>query len=301
MTLNRQNAGTVFTGVGLTAASLVLLLHTGGGRLAAQCGPNPIVCENTQTGSPSSEWDVSGAGDSTLQGFATDISANKGDTVHFKVSTTASRFNIDVYRLGYYNGMGARKVASITNVTGKSQAACLIDNTTRLVDCGNWTESATWVVPTTVVSGIYLAKLSRSDTGGASHIVFIVRDDASTSDLLFQTSDTTWQAYNQYGGYSLYQGSPQAAYKVSYNRPFSTRGPSTGGASNFLFYAEYPMVRWLEANGYNVSYSSGIDADRQGALIRNHKVFLSVGHDEYWSGQQRANVEAARALSMFCL
>ena len=54
------------------------------------------------------------------------------------------------------------------------------------------------------------------------------------------------------------------------------------------------MVRFLERNGYDVSYMAGVDSDRRGALIKNHKVFLSVGHDEYWSGTQRANVEAAR-------
>ena len=63
---------------------------------------------------------------------------------------------------------------------------------------------------------------------------------------------------------------------------------------DFVFNAEYPMVRFLEANGYDVSYIAGADTDRRGALLRNHKVFLSVGHDEYWSGRQRANVEAAR-------
>src|SRR5262249_43893153 len=237
MTFFRLTARSIFTCAALITASLVLVLQSGGSRLAAQCGPNPIVCENALTGAPSSEWDVSGAGDSTLQGFATDISANKGDTVHFKVSTTASRFNIDIYRLGYYNGMGARKIASLANVGGTNQPACLFDTTTRLVDCGNWGESAAWAVPATAVSGIYIAKLSRSDTGGASHIVFVVRDDASTSDLLFQTSDTTWQAYNAYAGFSLYQGSPQPAFKVSYNRPFSTR--QANGGANFLFYGEY--------------------------------------------------------------
>jgi hypothetical protein len=294
--VNRKAVPSLFTWLGATAALLFLASHSGGPRLAAQCGPNPIVCENALTGAPSSEWNVTGAGDATLQGFATDISANKGDTVHFKVTTTAVRFNIDIYRLGYYSGMGARKIASLTNITGQNQAACLIDNTTRLVDCGNWTESATWAVPATAVSGIYIARLVRTDTGGASHVVFVVRDDVSTSDLLMQTSDTTWQAYNAYGGFSLYTGSPQRAFKVSYNRPFATRGQATGlGTSNFVFYTEYPMVRWLEANGYNVSYSSGVDTDRRGALIKNHKVFLSVGHDEYWSAQQRTNVEAARA------
>jgi hypothetical protein len=235
--VTRQAAPTLFQCLGAMAALLFLASHSGGPRLAAQCGPNPIVCENTQTGAPASEWDVTAAGDTTLQGFATDISANKGDTVHFKVTTTAAHFNIDIYRLGYYNGMGARKVASVLNITGKSQAACLIDNTTHLVDCGNWTESATWAVPAAAVSGLYIARLSRTDNGGASHIPFVVRDDAGTSDLLMQTSDTTWQAYNQYGGFSLYQGSPVAAVKVSYNRPFATRGQNSGlGTSNFLFY-----------------------------------------------------------------
>src|SRR5207244_3348146 len=86
------------------------------------------------------------------------------------------------------------------------------------------------------------------------------------------------------------------AYKVSYNRPFTNRGTrGDGQAEGFLFQAEYPMIRWLEANGYDVSYASAVDTDRQGATaLLQHKVFLSVGHDEYWSAAQRANVEAAR-------
>jgi hypothetical protein len=282
------------TGVVLTGAILGLLCQTGRARLTAQCGPNPIVCENLLTGSPKTEWDITGAGDSTLQGFATEISANIGETVRFKVNTTATLFNIDIYRMGYYNGMGARKVASIPGVAGHVQPACLTDNATHLVDCGNWAQAASWTIPTTAVSGIYFAKLSRPDTGGTSHIVFVVRNDAGSSDLLFQTSDTTWQAYNAYGGFSLYSETP--ARKVSYNRPFATRGQGGDGlgTSNFVFYVEYPMVRFLEANGYNVTYSSGVDTDRRGALLTGHKVFLSVGHDEYWSAAQRANVEAAR-------
>ena len=118
-------------------------------------------------------------------------------------------------------------------------------------------------MPSTAVSGIYVAKVIRADTGGASHIVFVVRDDASQADIVLQTNDTTWQAYNQYGGRSTYQGSPIRAYKVSYNRPFATRSQSAGyGKSNYVFYAEYPMVRWLEQNGYNVKYWTGVDTDR---------------------------------------
>src|SRR5262249_54750240 len=118
---------------------------------AQGCISNPIVCENNLTGNPSSEWDVSGAGDSTIQGFATDISVNRGTTVHFKVSTTAATFTMNVYRMGYYGGMGARKVASLGTITGRNQPACLTNSTTFLVDCGNWTESTSWAVPATAV------------------------------------------------------------------------------------------------------------------------------------------------------
>jgi methionine-rich copper-binding protein CopC len=262
---------------------------------------NAIVCENQNPGTPATTWDISGSGDPSIQGFATDISYNKGATVTFKINTPAKNYSITIYRMGYYQGNGARQIATVTPsaTLPQAQPACLTDSSTGLVDCGNWALSASWTIPTTAVSGIYFAKLTRTDTKGSSHIQFIVRDDASTSDILFQTDDTTWQAYNQYGGNSLYQGSaPSAdgrAYKVSFNRPFATRGQDAGfGPSNFVFYAEYPMVRWLEMNGYDVSYFTDMDDDRRGALIKNHKVFLTAGHDEYWSANQRANVQAAR-------
>jgi hypothetical protein len=245
-------------------------------------------------GNPPSEWDITGAGDATIQGFSTDISVNKGDTVSFKINTNATAYTIDVYRMGYYNGNGASKVATISPSAAlpQTQPSCLTIPATGLIDCGNWSISASWPVPSTAKSGIYFAKIRRTDTGGASHIIFVVRDDASTSAILFQTSDTTWQAYNQYAGNSLYVGAPAGrAYKVSYNRPITTR---SNAPEDFVFNAEYPMVRWLEANGYDVTYTTGVDSDRRGNLIGQHRLFLSVGHDEYWSAAQRANVEAAR-------
>lgn len=261
------------------------------------CGPpivNPVACENSKPGNPPSEWDVSGAGASTIQGFATNISVNQGQTISFKIKTNALLYRLDIYRLGYYGGLGARKVATVGPLVGRSQPNCLTDPATGLVDCGNWRVTASWAVPATAVSGIYIAKATRLLIGGgSSHIVFVVRDDDGESDLLFQTSDTTWQAYNRYGGNSLYVGDPAGrAYKVSYNRPFTTRGTSP---EDWLFDAEYPMLRWLEANGYDVSYTTGVDSVRRGAEILGHKVFLSVGHDEYWSAAQRMAVENARA------
>jgi hypothetical protein len=260
---------------------------------------NPIVTENQLPGNPASQWDISGIGDPSIQGFATDISVDHGQTVSFKVNDTArAPYHIDIYRIGYYGGMGARMVTSIpSSQTGwAAQPAPLFDPTTRLTDAGNWSVTASWAVPSTAVTGVYIAKLIREDTGGASHIIFVVRDDEGASDLLFQTSDETWQAYNNYGGYSLYGFNSTGgvgAYKVSYNRPFNTR--TNSGGRDFFFGEEYPTIRFMEANGYNVSYFTGLDAARSGAGIKAHKVYLSVGHDEYWSGDQRANVEAARA------
>ncbi|MEI9808801.1 MAG: N,N-dimethylformamidase beta subunit family domain-containing protein [Bacteroidota bacterium] len=263
---------------------------------------NAIVTENALPGNPASEWDITGAGDLSIQGFATDISVNKGQTIHFKIKTDATAYTIDIYRLGYYNNNGARKTgtATVTAVLPQVQPDPLTDGVTGLVDCGNWSESANWAVPANAVSGIYIARLKRSDNNGASHIAFIVRDDTSASDLFFQASDATWQAYNAYGGNSLYIGTTGLpaghASKVSYNRPFVTRDGSGGGGpyQDWLFNAEYPMIRFLEKNGYDVSYTTNTDAARFGSLILNHKVFLSVGHDEYWSAEQRTNVEAAR-------
>lgn len=263
---------------------------------AGPCDPvlNPVVCENSKPGSPPSEWDIDGAGDDSIQGFSTEISVNAGQPIRFKVDTKAPSYTIAIYRTGWYGGNGARKVADVTpSVLRQTQPACRSDLTTELYDCGTWAVSATWQVPATAVSGVYIALLTRPDTGGQSHITFIVRNDGNHSSVVFQTADETWQAYNTYGGSDFYQGAVNGrSYKISYNRPVATRGGI--GGRDFYFSNEYPMVRFLEQNGYDVSYISGLDADRSGGELLNHKVFLSVGHDEYWSGPQRANVTAAR-------
>lgn len=253
---------------------------------------NAIEAENCNTGSNS--WAVNNP-DSTIQGFATDISYNAGDTVNFKISTPATGYHISILRMGYYQGNGARLITTISPSAKlpQTQPVCLSDTSTNLVDCGNWAVSASWTIPTTAVSGIYFADIVRNDTGGANQIFFVVRNDSSHSDVLFQTADESWEAYNGYGGHSLYGSNAfdltNRAYKVSYNRPFAWIENETQP-----LYAEYPMVRWLEANGYDVSYTSSVDSARNGALIKNHKLFLSVGHDEYVSGPKRANVESAR-------
>jgi Domain of unknown function (DUF4082)/Fibronectin type III domain/Bacterial Ig domain len=268
--------------------------------------PNPIVCENALPGDPAKNWQVEGVGDPTIQGFATSMSVNVGQTESFKINTPASSYHTEILRLGYYGGNGARVIASNVQPTAElpqNQPECLKEPSTGLIDCGNWGVSASWTVPSNAVSGVYIALLTRNDTGGKSQIPFVVRNDSSHSEILLQTSDATWEAYNDYGGNSLYTctvacppGNPQAykaAYAVSYNRPFDGSFTTDRGNS-YLYYAEYQMMRWLEKNGYNVSYTSEAEVDNSGALLKNHKLFMSSGHDEYWSAGQRANVLAAR-------
>ncbi|CAN7740190.1 DUF4082 domain-containing protein [Rhizobium leguminosarum] len=271
---------------------------------AAATASNAIVLENQKQGNPESEWGIDGAGSTNIEGFATDISVDNGKTVSFKINTNSTNYRIDIYRLGYYGGMGARKVATMQHSGLQTQPNPLRNATTGTVDAGNWAVSASWTVPDDAVSGVYIAKLVRQDgTSGENQIPFIVRDDASQSDIVFQTADETWQAYNGWGGANLYGGNGPAtgqgagrAYAVSYNRPIATRGGvgTYAGPQDYLFGAEYAGIYWLEQNGYDVSYMSGVDADRYGSLLLNHKTYIDAGHDEYWSGQQRTNVEAAR-------
>jgi Domain of unknown function (DUF4082)/Cadherin-like domain/Bacterial Ig domain len=263
---------------------------------------NPIVLENQQQGTAQTQWDLSGPASTNIEGFAASISVNSGGQIGFKINTDSTNYRIDIYRLGYYGGLGARLVTTLQQTTASIQPPVGGDPSIGLYDAGNWSVSATWTVPATAVSGVYIAKLVRQDaTAGESHIVFVVRNDGVQRDIVFKTSDTTWHAYNGWGGANLYGGNSTAspdgrAYKVSYNRPFATRdGIGTfAGPQDFVFSGEYAAIRWLERNGYDVAYISSVDAGPGNAQLTNYKVFMSVGHDEYWSGEMRANVENAR-------
>jgi hypothetical protein len=202
--------------------------------------------------------------------------------------------------------------------TGILQTTPAPDPDTGLTEC-NWTNPYTLTIPysasdpTLWASGVYLVKLTAS-SGKQSYIVFIVRDDARVADYLFQSSATTFQAYNTWGGKSLYsQHSTNgvAARKVSFNRPYGLGNNIAAapgiGAGEFLTKLqsasvtypaawEYNLVRFLELEGNDVSYCTNIDVHEDSNLLSKsfHRGFLSVGHDEYWSWDMRRNVITAR-------
>jgi hypothetical protein len=309
-------AASVF-GVALVAA-FILLTRIGSGPApasAAETNPcaapvtNKIACENSKPGDPPANWQIIGIGDETIQGFATQQSTPVGGTVTFKIKTPSTNYHINILRLGYYGGDGARLIAENIKPSvslPQTQPECMHEEATGLIDCGNWSASATWKVPTEAVSGLYIAQLVRedsSDKGGESQIFFDVTEPESTAPIVLQTSDATWEAYNAWGGNSLYsctkfcpKGEPEAykaAYSVSYNRPFDGTLPTDDGKSD-PFYAEYQLMRFLEKQGYNMTYVSESEIAANPSVLLNHKVAISSGHDEYWSASQRSAWEAAR-------
>jgi hypothetical protein len=275
-------------------------------------GPNAVVRENAKPGTPQSVWQINPGQDSTqIQGFTTSFSTNVGGTVSFKINnqTGSGNYQVNIYRLGYYGGNGATLVTTINHQSASAivQPAALVDPTTGLVDAGNWQVTDSWAIPADATSGVYVANVV--DGSQIFQIPFIVRNDSWHSDIVFQTADETWQAYNGWGGANLYGGNGPAnpppsaggefgagaAFAVSYNRPIMTRD-SVGmfaGPQDSLFGAEYSAIYWLEENGYDVSYISGLDTATNGSLLLNHKIFMDAGHDEYWTDSQVANVKAA--------
>jgi hypothetical protein len=301
---------------GLSRLFVVGGLILGHAELSDAAVQNPTQIENAKAGTRT--WRLtSPARDREIEGYASLTSVNKGGTIDLLVSTWDPSYQIDVYRMGWYGGLGARQVRGPIQQTGHRQPMPVADPTTGLIDCG-WTHPYTLVAANAAdasdwPSGVYLAKLTASTSRKQSYILFVVREDARRSDLLFQSSVTTMQAYNHWGGKSLYtfnSADRLSATKVSFNRPYAANpwdvNAAQGvGAGEFLANVqppdetpsagfEYNMVRFLEREGYDVTYATNLDTHRDGASLMNHKGFLSVGHDEYWSWPMRNHVEAAR-------
>ena len=276
---------------------------------------SPITRENTRPGG--TDWILTDPADHEVEGYASATSIQRGDKLHFYIHSTDPRITVAIYRMGWYAGAGARLVQGGISLPGVRQPMPSADPVTGLIEC-DWQVSYTLNTatddPGEWLSGVYLAKLTGTSSGKQSYIIFVVREDDRPADFLFQSSVTTFQAYNNWGGKSTYPSNSrdeQWARKVSFNRPYAAsqhpRGASGTGAGEFLTAMsihptrslstagwEYNMVRWLERNGYDVTYSTDIDTHSRPDFWKGHKAWLSVGHDEYWSDEMRRHVEAAR-------
>ncbi|HAM70732.1 MAG TPA: hypothetical protein DCM86_03725, partial [Verrucomicrobiales bacterium] len=265
-----------------------------------------------------------------IGGYASATSVNTNELLRFFVDVRTPsdnpQFSIEIFRLGWYGGLGGRRMewptdSGTTNLMilpGVQQLIPTPDPVTGMVQC-NWAPSWELRIPDNWVSGIYVAKLTALPEIWQSYVIFVVREDGRSSDFLYQSSFTTFQAYNAWGGRSLYPYPAATASQVSFLRPYAGTASTfaqgapfdrpdlavgTGAGEFFVQIGsrqgpawEYNAVRWIERQGYDVTYCTSLDVDATPALQwpgKTIKTFLSVGHDEYWSEAMRNNVEAAR-------
>ena len=426
---------------------LALLVIAAPSALSAQ---NPIELENANQGT--GDWALTNpALNGEIEGYASLTSVDRGGQIDLFVRTAqATTYRIDVYRLGWYGGAGGRLMQSITNLQGAQHAIPAPDPATGMIEC-NWPVAFHLAISSDWTSGAYMAKLT-AVSGKQSYIVFIVRDDTYASKHLFLSSVNTHQAYNNWGGKSLYyfnsltpvawqglrgevsvsgstisrtgggvgwnagahsmqslgnayvefvatnastltivglgddpesqfndleysffldgqhnariresgvvvpelsswvagdrfrialqpstvsytkngvlvrqvsrgasppplfavalvgkQGSTvtaslgglygSQARRVSYDRPYAfvygTGESQSDASAGQLFHYEYSMLRFLEREGYDVTYVTDVDLHSTPDLLRTHKALLIPGHPEYWSWEMRSSVEAA--------
>ena len=252
---------------------------------------NPIPAENAKAGDPNWQKGYINAYALQIEAYADRVSANPGDTVKLMVRSAGdSTAGWSLYRIGYYGGAGARQILPVTNLAVHEMPPCTNTKATGLVSC-NWPAAFSVVIPKDAVSGLYIVRIVRQDQIGA--LIPVVVKDQRPADLYFQSSVTTAQAYNNWGGEGLYSDSHDGlgfATSVSFDRPYD----GGFGSGQVLSY-EALMARFLERNGYDVSYTTNLDVTREGtAALLKRGAFLSVGHDEYWDGLERDAVQAAR-------
>ncbi|HUS34848.1 MAG TPA: N,N-dimethylformamidase beta subunit family domain-containing protein [Verrucomicrobiae bacterium] len=226
-----------------------------------------------------------------IEGYCSRTSLRAGETIEFFVSTNpATTFRIEIYRMGFYGGEGGRKMTELGPFRGVVQPDPEI-GPKRLREC-KWDACASLKIPRDWTSGVYLGKLTAEREGFQSYVIFIVRDDRR-ADFILQCSDTTWQAYNRWPNqFSLYDDGKNTWYwgpgvDISFDRPYRKYcqildAPLSTGSGEFFLW-EFPMVYWLEQNGYDITYISNLDVHGDPKNLRRAKGFISIGHDEYYS------------------
>lgn len=240
-----------------------------------------------------------------IEAYCSHPSIRAGETLRVFVSAApAAKFTAQVFRMGCYGGTGGRLVKSFRPMRATTQPVPP-DGPRHVIEC-QWKETFAFRIPRDWLSGVYLGKLQADASGYEAYFIFIVRDNRS-ADFLFQCSDMTWQAYNRWPAWrSLYDYQDKKWHtavgnEVGFDRPYSIYynglparfNPLTNGSGEFLLW-EHPLCFWMEKEGFDVSYISNFDTHRDARGLLRAKGFLSVGHDEYWTGEMYDHVAAAR-------
>jgi len=221
-----------------------------------------------------------------IEGFFDATSINLGSSVILRSSTRAPAWQVTAYRVGWYGGTGGRMIWKSEPLPGVNQPRAEQVGTPKAWSAP-WATSLAIQTDPTWPPGQYLFKLESID-GGASYVPLVIRDDKSTSEILMQSAVTTWQAYNGWGGASVYTGTTGRADAVSFDRPY------TGNGSGEFLGREREFIVFVERLGLDVSYWTDIDLHQRGELAKNHRGIVIPGHDEYYTVEMRKNLEAAR-------
>nr|WP_306278980.1 N,N-dimethylformamidase beta subunit family domain-containing protein [Streptomyces samsunensis] len=238
----------------------------------------------------SADWRIRSAGPpDAIEGYTDRVSVLPDGEFGLHVSTTAPAFRVSAYRIGWYGGAQARLVWRSGRVDGRKQSAPLFLDTTRTVRA-DWDRSLR-VRARNWPEGAYLLRLDASN-GHQRYVPLIVRSRQARGRTLLMHAPATWQAYNTWGGYSLYQGRDGAygtrSLAVSFDRPYAS-----SGAEKLLVY-ERAVVVLAERLGLPLAYTTGVDVHLQPAVLKGASATLSLGHDEYWTPQQRQYVTRPR-------
>ncbi len=273
---------------------------------------NPVAVENALTGDGHWLSYEHLAPASTIQGYPSESSVAPGGTLHLHVNSPASSYRVEVDRIGWYGGEGGRRMVcvpgcSASNAPVSQSNPPIVDEATGRLDA-NWTVTDTVPIGPSWVSGYYAAELvvtSGADTGKVAWYPFVVTSPiGDESAILVQVPINTWQAYNPWPGgatgrslYNSNSGEKGAATKVSFNRPLTIR-PEKNASSYYqepIFGREVQTVRFLEREGYDISYVTDGDVDRDPGILLRHRIDMALGHDEYWTAAMRDGWNAALA------
>jgi len=237
---------------------------------------------------------VGGIATGMVRGYVAEQALAPGQLQSIDVSAPgSSRVTIQIYRMGWYGGFGGHEVLAAPNLPVQPQPGCRHRSATGLTAC-RWHPTLRFRIPPALPSGVYIARLSAGS--GASDCLFVVRSK-QPQPLLAQLPTATYEAYNAWGGDSLYPGGRRVqitgttqGVAVSYDRPYD----SLTGAGQF-FARDVAMIRFLERYGYPVSYTTSESVDQDPGQVNGHRALIDFGHSEYWSARQvRAFARAAR-------
>jgi hypothetical protein len=283
---------------------------------------NPIVLENRNQGTTSWQLDIDHKAERhEIEGYASATSVNKGAPINLMVSLSSNaQYTMDIYRMGWYPqgtnpdgtscapSCGGRLMLHVGPLNGTHQAQCPTVTTQNdpnfgLTEC-SWTPSYTLNVPTSWTTGNYIVKLRRLDGQQLeSYMTFVVRDDSSTAPVVYSMDVTTWQGYNFWGGdrnsnigYNLYgrfnditgDDNGSRAFTVSFDRPYDGEGSQDG--AGLFFNWDYPMIRFMESKGYDLTYVTSPDLEQNPNMLLGHRMFMNTGHDEYYSDNMRSAI-----------